>query len=69
MKLRKGQVAKCRECGLTLDRQLCGAINIYFKMKGFPSSPSHLLPRGDKAYDPSMEDADEERKRGCPDRE
>ena len=40
MKLRKGQVVKCKECGLTLDRQLCGAINIYFKMRGFPPSPS-----------------------------
>ena len=40
MKLRKGHVVKCRECGLTLDRQLCGAINIYLKMRGFPQSPS-----------------------------
>ena len=40
MKLRKGQVVKCPKCRLTLDRQLCGAINIYLKMRGFPSSPS-----------------------------
>ena len=40
MKLRKGQVVKCPKCGLTLDRQLCGAINIYLKMCGFPPSPS-----------------------------
>ncbi|MHA1607531.1 MAG: RNA-guided endonuclease InsQ/TnpB family protein, partial [Candidatus Freyarchaeota archaeon] len=40
LKLRKGQVVKCKECGLTLDRQLCGAINIYLKMCGFPRGPS-----------------------------
>ena len=40
LKLRKGQVVKCKKCGLTLDRQLCGAINIYLKMRGFPPSPS-----------------------------
>ncbi|OYT30508.1 MAG: transposase [Thermofilum sp. ex4484_82] len=40
MKLRKGQVVRCMKCGLTLDRQLCGAINIYLRMKGFPPSPS-----------------------------
>ena len=37
MKLRKGQVV-CK-CGLTLDRQLCGAINIYLRMC-FPQHPS-----------------------------
>ncbi len=42
LKLRKGRVVKCRNCGLTLDRQLCGAINIYLKICGFPSSPSIL---------------------------
>ncbi|MHC1636356.1 MAG: RNA-guided endonuclease InsQ/TnpB family protein, partial [Candidatus Methanospirareceae archaeon] len=36
MKLRKGRVATCKRCGLTLDRQLCAAINIYLKMCGFP---------------------------------
>ena len=40
LKLRKGQVVKCKKCGLVLDRQLCGAINIYLKMCGFPQSPS-----------------------------
>jgi len=40
LKLRKGQVVKCRRCSLVLDRQLCGAINIYLRMRGFPSSPS-----------------------------
>ena len=40
LKLRKGQVVKCKKCGLTLDRQLCGAINIYLKMCGFTPSPS-----------------------------
>jgi len=40
VKLRKGQVVKCLECGLELDRQLCGAINIYLRMCGFPQSPS-----------------------------
>jgi len=39
MKLRKGQVV-CKRCGLTLDRQLCGAINIYLRMCGFPQHPS-----------------------------
>ncbi len=39
MKLRKGQVV-CKKCGLTLDRQLCGAINIYLRMCGFPQRPS-----------------------------
>ena len=38
MKLRKGQVV-CKKCGLTLDRQLCGAINIYLRMCGFPQRP------------------------------
>ena len=40
VKHRKGQVVKCPKCGLTLDRQLCGAINIYLRMCGFPPSPS-----------------------------
>ena len=40
LKLRKGQIVKCRRCGLILDRQLCGAINIYLRMRGFPPSPS-----------------------------
>jgi len=40
VKLRKGQVVKCENCGLELDRQLCGAINIYLRMCGFPPSPS-----------------------------
>jgi len=40
LKLRKGQVVKCRRCSLVLDRQLRGAINIYLRMRGFPSSPS-----------------------------
>ena len=38
MKLRKGQVM-CKKCGLILDRQLCGAINIYLRMCGFPQRP------------------------------
>ena len=40
LKLRKGQVVRCMKCRLTLNRQLCGAINIYLKMRGFPPSPS-----------------------------
>ena len=40
IKLRRGRVVKCKKCGLILDRQLCGAINIYLRMKGFPPSPS-----------------------------
>jgi len=40
IKLQEGQVVKCVKCGLELDRQLCGAINIYLKMCGFPQSPS-----------------------------
>jgi len=40
VKLRKGQVVKCMKCGLTLDRQLCGSINVYLKMCGFTPSPS-----------------------------
>jgi len=39
-KLRKGQMVKCENCDLELDRQLCGAINIYLRMCGFPPSPS-----------------------------
>jgi len=39
-KFRKGQVVKCRRCGLVLDRQLCGSINVYLRMRGFPPSPS-----------------------------
>jgi len=42
-KLRKGQVVECTKCGLELDRQLCGAINIYLKMCGFPQSPSNFF--------------------------
>ena len=40
VKLRKGRVVKCSRCGLTLNRQLCGAINIYLRMCGFTPSPS-----------------------------
>jgi len=40
IKLQEGQVVKCSKCGLELDRQLCGAINIYLKMCGFPQNPS-----------------------------
>jgi len=40
IKLRRGWVVKCRRCGLTLDRQLCGSINVYLKMCGFTPSPS-----------------------------
>jgi len=40
MKLRRGRVVKCLECGLELDRQLCGAVNIYLRMCGFSPSPS-----------------------------
>ena len=40
IKLRKGRVVKCSRCGLILDRQLCGSINVYLKMCGFPPSPS-----------------------------
>jgi len=40
IKLQEGQEVKCSRCGLELDRQLCGAINIYLKMCGFPQSPS-----------------------------
>jgi len=40
LKLQEGQVVRCLKCGLELDRQLCGAINIYLKMCGFPQSPS-----------------------------
>jgi len=40
LKLRKGQVVRCKKCSLTLDRQLCGAINIYLKLRGFPPSSS-----------------------------
>jgi len=39
IKLRKGQVVKCKKCKIELDRQLCGAINIYLRMCGFPPSP------------------------------
>jgi len=42
-----------------LDRQLCGAINVYLKMRGVSSLPKHLLPCGDKVYEPSVEGADE----------
>ena len=40
LKLRKGQIVKCKKCGLVLDRQLCGAINLYLRMRGFPPSPN-----------------------------
>jgi len=39
IKLQKGQVVKCKKCKIELDRQLCGAINIYLRMCGFPPSP------------------------------
>ena len=40
MKRQGGRVVRCKRCGLTLDRQLCGAVNIYLRMCGFPPSPS-----------------------------
>ncbi len=41
VKLRKGRgEVRCTACGLTLDRQLCGSINIYLKMCGLPQRPS-----------------------------
>jgi len=40
IKLQEGQAVRCSRCGLELDRQLCGAINVYLKMCGFPQSPS-----------------------------
>jgi len=40
IKLQEGQVVKCSRCGLELDRQLCGAINIYLKMCGFSQNPN-----------------------------
>ncbi|MFN4046129.1 MAG: zinc ribbon domain-containing protein, partial [Acidilobaceae archaeon] len=40
VKLQEGRAVMCPSCGLTLDRQLCGAINIYLKMCGFPRGPS-----------------------------
>jgi len=39
LKLQGGRVVKCVKCGLELDRQLCGAINIFLKMCGFPQNP------------------------------
>jgi len=35
LKLRKEQAVRCKKCSLTLDRKLCGAINIYLRMRGF----------------------------------
>ncbi|MCU4139737.1 MAG: hypothetical protein MW690_000299 [Methanophagales archaeon] len=64
MKLRKGQVA-CKKCGLTLDRQLCGAINIYLRMCGFPQRPGIILPLGCETYDEVDEKADEIRHEGA----
>jgi len=40
VKLQEGRVVRCPRCELELDRQLCGAINIYLRMCGFPQSPS-----------------------------
>jgi len=40
LKLQEGQVVRCVKCRLELDRQLCGALNIYLKMCGFSQSPS-----------------------------
>jgi len=40
IKLQGGRVVRCSKCGLELDRQLCGAINIYLKMCGFSQNPS-----------------------------
>jgi len=36
IKLQEGRVVKCVKCGLELDRQLCGAINIFLKCVAFP---------------------------------
>ena len=40
VKRRGGKIVTCKKCRLVLDRQLCGAINIYLRMCGFPRSPS-----------------------------
>ena len=40
IKLRKRMVAKCKKYGLAIDKQFCGAINIYLSMCGVPQSPS-----------------------------
>jgi putative transposase len=42
------KVFKCGGCGLTIDRQLNAAINLYLKMEGVPHQPDwwdkHILP-------------------------
>ncbi|MEB3797747.1 MAG: hypothetical protein G5Z42_02865 [Caldisphaeraceae archaeon] len=35
IKLQGGRILKHKRRGLTIDRQLCGAINIYLKVCGF----------------------------------
>lgn len=64
VKLRKGQVVKCSRCGLTLNKQLCGAINLYLKMRGFPGAEP-LLQSDSKEDDPSVGGADEASGKGC----
>jgi len=35
----KGALYECKSCGLRIDRQLNGAINLYLQMDGLPPSP------------------------------
>jgi len=43
IKLRKGQVVRCKKCKIELDRQQCGAMDVYLRMYGFPQSPSKFF--------------------------
>jgi hypothetical protein len=46
--LNRSKVFRCGSCGLTIDRQLNAAINLYLKMEGVPHQmkwwDKHILP-------------------------
>jgi len=57
----KGALYECRHCGLRINRQLNGAINLYLQMEGLPPSPrlfdelmkawSGFTPTGEEAVE------------------
>jgi len=57
----KGALYECKRCGLRIDRQLNGAINLYLKMEGLTPSPRPFneLMRAWSGFTLTGEEADE----------